>query len=125
MGGSDDVGDERSLSLGVSGQVPASGQDDFPFGPDGSTEAFGSDDDLLHLGGLEFRFHGSAGTLVLTAPIVGLSATADGGYWFRAPDDGLFVDGDVHFSGAPGGGRRSGRRHRPLSPPTADRGHAP
>ena len=58
-------------------------------------------------------FFGSAGSLHLNAPIVGMAATRDGGgYWLVAADGGIFSYGDAGFFGsagalrlnAPGGG---------------------
>ena len=52
-------------------------------------------------------FFGSAGSLPLNAPIVGMAATPDGGgYWLVAADGGIFSYGDARFSG-------SSRRHGP------------
>ena len=66
-------------------------------------------------------FFGSAGSLALNAPVVGMAATPDGGgYWLVAADGGIFSYGDARFCGL---GRvahpqRAGRRAwRP--PPTA------
>ena len=49
-------------------------------------------------------FYGSMGGRHLTAPIVGIAATADGrGYWLVAADGGLFAFGDAGFYGSMGG----------------------
>jgi N-acetylmuramoyl-L-alanine amidase len=49
-------------------------------------------------------FWGSAGSLVLNAPIVGMAVTRDGGgYWLVASDGGIFAYGDAQFFGSRGG----------------------
>jgi hypothetical protein len=49
-------------------------------------------------------FHGSAGSLVLNQPVVGMAATpGDGGYWEVASDGGIFAYGDAPFYGSRGG----------------------
>jgi hypothetical protein len=48
-------------------------------------------------------FHGSAGSLRLNAPVVGMAATpGDGGYWEVATDGGIFSYGDALFYGSTG-----------------------
>jgi hypothetical protein len=48
-------------------------------------------------------FHGSAGSLRLSAPVVGMAATSDGGgYWLVASDGGVFAYGDAVFHGSAG-----------------------
>ena len=48
-------------------------------------------------------FFGSAGSLPLNAPIVGMAATPDGGgYWLVASDGGIFSYGDAAFYGSTG-----------------------
>src|SRR6202044_3283518 len=48
-------------------------------------------------------FYGSAGSLKLNKPVVGLSATQDqGGYWLVASDGGVFNYGDASFWGSAG-----------------------
>ena len=48
-------------------------------------------------------FFGSAGSLPLNAPIVGMAATPDGGgYWLVAADGGIFSYGDARFWGSAG-----------------------
>ena len=50
------------------------------------------------------QFHGSAGSLPLNKPVVGMAATADGGgYWLVASDGGIFDYGDAGFYGSRGG----------------------
>ena len=50
------------------------------------------------------HFHGSAGSLPLNAPIVGMAATPDGGgYWLVARDGGVFTYGNAVFAGSAGG----------------------
>jgi hypothetical protein len=52
------------------------------------------------------RFLGSAATLPLRAPIVGMAATTDGrGYWLAASDGGVFAFGTARFFGSLGGVR--------------------
>lgn len=52
------------------------------------------------------RFLGSAATLPLRAPIVGMAATSDGrGYWLVASDGGVFAFGTARFFGSLGGVR--------------------
>ena len=48
-------------------------------------------------------FDGSAGSLHLDSPIVGMAATPDsGGYWLVASDGGIFTYGDAAFYGSTG-----------------------
>ena len=48
-------------------------------------------------------FFGSAGSLHLNKPVVGMAATADGkGYWLVATDGGIFNYGDAGFYGSTG-----------------------
>ncbi len=48
-------------------------------------------------------FFGSAGSLPLNKPVVGMAATSDGGgYWLVASDGGVFNYGDAHFFGSAG-----------------------
>ena len=49
-------------------------------------------------------FYGSAGSLALAQPIVGMAATPDRqGYWLVAADGGIFAYGDAGFFGSTGG----------------------
>ena len=49
-------------------------------------------------------FFGSAGSIPLNKPVVGMAATLDGhGYWIAATDGGIFNYGDANFSGSEGG----------------------
>jgi outer membrane protein assembly factor BamB len=49
-------------------------------------------------------FYGSAGSLHLARPIVGMAPTPDGrGYWLVASDGGVFSYGDAAFFGSTGG----------------------
>ncbi len=48
-------------------------------------------------------FNGSAGSIKLNKPIVGMAATQDqGGYWLVASDGGIFTYGDAPFFGSAG-----------------------
>jgi SpoIID/LytB domain protein len=48
-------------------------------------------------------FHGSAGAIRLTKPVVGMAGTPDwGGYWLVAADGGVFSYGDAAFHGSAG-----------------------
>jgi hypothetical protein len=48
-------------------------------------------------------FHGSAGSLPLNKPVVGMAPTSDGGgYWLVATDGGIFNYGDATFYGSTG-----------------------
>jgi hypothetical protein len=48
-------------------------------------------------------FFGSAGSLRLNKPVVGMAASPDsGGYWLVASDGGIFNYGDAHFYGSTG-----------------------
>ena len=48
-------------------------------------------------------FYGSAGSLKLNAPVVGMAATQDqGGYWLVGSDGGIFNYGDASFFGSTG-----------------------
>jgi hypothetical protein len=49
-------------------------------------------------------FEGSAGSIKLNKPVVGMAATPDnGGYWLVASDGGIFAYGDAVFYGSTGG----------------------
>jgi N-acetylmuramoyl-L-alanine amidase len=49
------------------------------------------------------QFYGSRGGQPLNAPVVGMTATPDGGgYWFVASDGGIFSYGDASFAGSTG-----------------------
>ena len=61
----------------------------------------GADGGVFNFGSAQF--HGSAGSLHLNAPIVGMAATPDGGgYWLVASDGGVFTYGDAVFHGSAG-----------------------
>ena len=48
-------------------------------------------------------FHGSAGSIALNKPIVGMMSSFDGaGYWLVASDGGIFSYGDTGFYGSAG-----------------------
>ncbi len=50
------------------------------------------------------NFFGSAGSLPLVRPVVGMARTASqGGYWLVASDGGIFSYGDARFFGSEGG----------------------
>ena len=62
----------------------------------------GTDGGVFNFG--DAQFHGSAGSLHLNAPIVGMATTPDGsGYWLVASDGGVFTYGDAVFHGSTGG----------------------
>ncbi|HVL93002.1 MAG TPA: hypothetical protein VM264_06615 [Acidimicrobiales bacterium] len=62
----------------------------------------GADGGVFALGNA--AFHGSAGALRLTRPIVGIAATPTGkGYHLVAGDGGVFAFGDAEFKGSTGG----------------------
>ena len=45
-------------------------------------------------------FHGSAGSMTLSKPIVGMATTSDeGGYWLLGGDGGIFTYGDASYLG--------------------------
>jgi hypothetical protein len=49
-------------------------------------------------------FEGSAGSIALDKPIVGMLGTSDGGgYWLVASDGGVFSYGAAVFNGSTGG----------------------
>jgi len=49
-------------------------------------------------------FHGSAGSIALNKPVVGMAPTAStDGYWLVASDGGIFTYGDADFYGSEGG----------------------
>ncbi len=48
-------------------------------------------------------FYGSAGSLHLNAPVVGIAPDNDPGYWLVASDGGIFNYGDAGFFGSAGG----------------------
>ncbi len=61
-----------------------------------------SDGGIFTFGGASFN--GSAGSLTLNKPVVGMAATPDGaGYWLVASDGGIFTYGDAAFHGSTGG----------------------
>ena len=60
-----------------------------------------SDGGVFNYGGAQF--HGSAGSLHLNAPMVGMAATPGGGYWLVASDGGVFNYGNAVFYGSTGG----------------------
>ena len=60
-----------------------------------------SDGGVFAFGGASFN--GSAGSLTLNKPVVGMAATPDGGgYWLVASDGGIFAYGDAAFYGSTG-----------------------
>ena len=60
-----------------------------------------SDGGVFNYGGASFN--GSAGSLTLNKPVVGMAATPDGGgYWLVASDGGIFSYGDAVFYGSTG-----------------------
>jgi hypothetical protein len=60
-----------------------------------------SDGGVFSFGGA--AFHGSAGSITLNRPIVGMAPTPDSlGYWLVASDGGIFSYGDAPFFGSTG-----------------------
>jgi len=50
------------------------------------------------------NFFGSAGSMHLNKPVVGMAAAPNaGGYWLVASDGGIFTYGDAPFFGSTGG----------------------
>jgi len=85
-----------------------------------------SDGGIFSYGGA--AFDGSAGSISLAKPIVGMQATSGGGgYWLVASDGGVFSYGDAAFNGSTGGlalqapivamGREGSCRESPCDPP--------
>ena len=93
--------DESSLMVD-----PNSGQARRPFapGPSGGPGGYrlvASDGGIFAYGSA--GFFGSAGSLTLNRPIVGMAATPSGrGYWEVATDGGIFSFGDARFRGSTG-----------------------
>jgi SpoIID/LytB domain protein len=74
---------------------------DQPSGGTGGYWLDASNGGVFSFGGATFE--GSAGSLVLNQPIVGMAATPDGGgYWLVASDGGVFSFGDANFHGSTG-----------------------
>ncbi|HVL93349.1 MAG TPA: hypothetical protein VM264_08385 [Acidimicrobiales bacterium] len=85
---------ETGLCSGtVEAPLPSSSGDGYRLAAaDGGVFAFGA-----------AGFHGSAATLRLAAPVVGMAATPTGrGYWLVAADGGVFAFGDAPFLGSTG-----------------------
>jgi hypothetical protein len=60
-----------------------------------------SDGGIFNYG--DAAFHGSAGSLHLNKPVVGMAPTSNGdGYWLVATDGGIFNYGDANFYGSTG-----------------------
>jgi hypothetical protein len=75
------------------GAADSGGQGYWLVGADGGAFSFGN-----------APFYGSAATLPLTKPIVGMAAAPDGrGYWMVAADGGVFTYGDAGFHGSAAG----------------------
>ena len=73
-----------------------------PVGPAGGYWEVASDGGVFGFG--TARSFGSAGSLTLNHPVVGLAATNDRlGYWLVASDGGIFNYGDARFYGSTGG----------------------
>jgi hypothetical protein len=93
-------------ALPVVGQAPAPNTA-VPCGAPGRSAGYrlaGADGGIFTFGNLPFC--GSAGDLLLAAPIVGMADTPDrGGYWLVASDGGVFAYGDARFYGSLGGTR--------------------
>jgi hypothetical protein len=81
-------GNERTLAL--SAPMPRTGY-----------RFVAADGGVFNFGGAGFS--GSAGSLTLNKPVVGMAATPDGGgYWLVASDGGIFSYGDAQFFGSTG-----------------------
>jgi hypothetical protein len=79
-------------------QVPCSAPKGTPTGYDMAA----SDGGVFNYGNLPFC--GSTGNLILTAPVVAIATTRDGGgYWMVASDGGMFAFDDAGFYGSMGG----------------------
>ena len=59
-----------------------------------------SDGGIFSYGGRNLA--GSAGSLRLNTPVVGMAATPSGGYWLVAHDGGIFTYGEARFEGSAG-----------------------
>jgi hypothetical protein len=76
---------------------PSTNQGLFVSGSDGGVFTFGT-----------AGFRGSMGGAHLSAPVVGVASTPDGGgYWLVGADGGVFAFGDAHFYGSMGGAHLS------------------
>ncbi len=83
-----------ALAVGVGPSTPHQGY--YTYDATGLVNGFGNDNYLTYLGDLSVT--------ALTAPIVGMAVTADGGgYWLVAADGGIFAYGDAGFYGSAGG----------------------
>ena len=60
-----------------------------------------SDGGIFNYG--DAAFHGSAGSIPLNKPVVGMGSSDGGGYWLVASDGGIFSYGDAVFHGSTGG----------------------
>ncbi len=74
------------------GSLQNAGRGYWQVAPDGGIFTFGN-----------AAFYGSTGNLRLKAPVLGMSATPDGGgYWLYAKDGGIFTFGNARFFGSTG-----------------------
>ena len=91
FGSGRDLGSPEGLGVDlVDVRTSSVGSGYWMFGSDGGVFAYG-----------DAAFHGSAATLPLREPIVGMSPTPGGlGYWLVAADGGVFAYGDAGFFGS-------------------------
>ena len=95
----------RSVDVQVTtgaGPSPLSPTDTYRYLPDaGGYRMVAADGGVFAYG--DAPFEGSAGSLILTQPMVGIAPTPDGGgYWLVAADGGVFAYGDAAFEGSAG-----------------------
>ena len=84
------------------GSTPAASPTCPPAPPNSSYWMVASDGGIFTFGNA--GFFGSAGSLALVRPVVGMAQTASkGGYWLVASDGGVFTYGDAGFYGSMGG----------------------
>jgi hypothetical protein len=108
LGGQDDYGDTYSSDENLSNTLlnaPVIGMARGPTSEFGGTEGYWiatADGGVFTFGGFT-SFYGSAGSLHLKSPIVGIASTNSGnGYWLVAADGGIFSYGAAQFYGSTG-----------------------